>query len=113
MQSELGIPDMAQAVPKSKHEVIEYYDQEAARYHELYGEDLLSQEFYPANAVRLEIIIDRLKKRGATRVLDAGCGSGQPLIRMLREGFDAYGFDFSPKMAQASKRALSEVGLDP
>jgi SAM-dependent methyltransferase len=96
-----------------KDQVIAYYDQEANKYEELYEKSLLDQEFYPANAVRLEIVIDRLKARGARTVLDIGCGSGQPLLRMLNEGFDARGFDFSPKMVAAAQRALADSGHDP
>lgn len=102
-----------QPSPSLKDKVIAFYDQESARYGELYTEPLDAQEFYPANAVRLELILGRLKEIGAKRVLDIGCGSGQPLLRLLREGFDARGFDFSSGMVESARTALQKGGEDP
>jgi hypothetical protein len=52
--------------PKSlKEKVIAYYDQEAAAYSELYTKAALDTEFYPANAVRLDMIVDLVRARGA------------------------------------------------
>lgn len=96
-----------------KKRVIQYYDQEAPCYIELYRAEQMGQEFYPANAIRLEIVVSRLKARGARRVLDIGCGSGGPLVRFLKEGFDARGIDFSPGMVNAARQVLVEGGLDP
>ncbi len=96
-----------------KDKVVAYYDQESARYGELYTAPLDAQEFYPANAVRFEIILDRLKEIGAKRVLDIGCGSGQPLLRLLREGFDARGFDFSSGMVESARVTLQKGDQDP
>jgi SAM-dependent methyltransferase len=47
-------------------------------------------------------ILARLAATGARRVLDAGCGTGQHVAALLREGFDAHGADASEEMlAQA------------
>ncbi len=95
-----------------KQLVIDYYDQEAAQYQDYYTKSLLDQEFYPANAIRLDMIVDRLKELGKKSILDVGCGSGQPMIRLLNESFDAVGFDFSPKMTEAAKKALARAGFE-
>jgi SAM-dependent methyltransferase len=94
-----------------KRKIVEYYDQEAAQYSDLYTLPLLEQEFYPANAVRLEIILDILRSRSARTLLDVGCGSGHPLVRFLRLGFDAYGLDFSPMMVARAKELLAAESL--
>lgn len=96
-----------------KEKVISYYDQEAAAYAELYTRSAQDTEYYPANAVRLDMIIDLLAGRDARTLLDAGCGSGQPLLRFLREGYDARGFDFSPRMVENAQAALREAKQDP
>ena len=96
-----------------KDRVVAYYDQEAAQYDKLYTSESGAHEFYPANAVRLEIIVDLLREHAASSVLDVGCGSGQPLLRFLNEGHDASGFDFSPKMVEVAQAALREAGQDP
>jgi SAM-dependent methyltransferase len=98
---------------EEKERVVRYYDQEAAGYVELYRRDRMEQEVYPANDVRLELVVERLQAAGCRRVLDVGCGSGAPLARFLREGFDAIGFDFSPKMVEAARQVLREEGLEP
>lgn len=96
-----------------KKRLIEYYDQEAPRYIELYRTEHMRQEFYPANVIRLEIVVGRLKARGARRVFDVGCGSGGPLVRFLREGFEARGIDFSLGMVEAARQIVAESGFDP
>jgi hypothetical protein len=65
----------------AKKKVIEYYDQEALKYSELYTVERLNQEFYPANSIRLELILDRLTTLGVKSVLDVGCGSRMPRRR--------------------------------
>ena len=97
----------------TKQRLISYYDQEARQYDELYEKPLLEQEFYPANAIRLRIILDILADRGCRALLDVGCGSGLPLVRFLREGFDARGVDFSPGMVEAARMALSRHDWEP
>jgi SAM-dependent methyltransferase len=97
----------------AKQRVIDYYNQEAAGYIEQYQVPALEQEFYPANDIRLAIVIDRLAHLGCRTVLDIGCGSGGPLLRMLAEGFDARGVDFAPAMVECAKQTLAAAGHDP
>lgn len=51
-------------------------------------------------------VLKRLREVGAKRVLDAGCGTGQHVAALLREGFDAHGADVSEDML-ARARALT------
>jgi SAM-dependent methyltransferase len=99
--------------PSAKERVIAYYDQEADRYIDLYRGDRMEREVYPANDIRLEIIVARLRELGVRTVLDIGCGSGGPLTRFLDEGFDARGIDFSEGMVTAARDVLSAAGHDP
>ena len=88
-----------------------FYDAQAATYADSnYGD---ASEEYPANAIRLKHVLDILKGAGVKRVLDIGCGSGLPLLRMLESGFDAVGFDFSPRMVEESRQLLGEQGQSP
>ena len=96
-----------------KQKVIEYFDQEAANYISLYRKDRMDQEFYPANHVRLELIIKRLAELKCRTVLDLGCGSGGTLCRFIEEGFDPVGVDFSQGMVDAAKAVLAEQGFEP
>lgn len=99
--------------PKQKQRVIAYYDQEADRYIDLYRGDRMEREVYPANDIRLEIIVRRLRDVRAHTVLDIGCGSGRPLLRFLEEGLEAVGVDFSPRMVDAARVVLVDAGHDP
>jgi SAM-dependent methyltransferase len=56
------------------------------------------------------MIIELLRARGTRTLLDVRCGSGQPLLRFLREGYDARGFDFSPRMVECARGALRDAG---
>lgn len=99
--------------PPEKQRVIAYYDQEAAAYIDLYRGDRMEREVYPANDVRLEIIVARLRELGVRTVLDIGCGSAGPLVRFLDEGLDARGVDFSEGMVAAAREVLTSAGHDP
>jgi SAM-dependent methyltransferase len=88
-----------------------FYDHEAAGYADSsYGDD---PRRYPANRIRLRHVLDVLKAKGARRVLDVGCGSGTPMLRMLEAGFDVSGFDFSDAMVEEARKLLSGRGHDP
>lgn len=93
-----------------KENVRKYYDQEAKKYVQLYnGED----PRYPANLIRLNIIVKRLAKNNVETVLDIGCGTCVPMIRLLKEGFSCKGFDFSSEMVKEGKEILKKEGFDP
>ncbi|MEM7031042.1 MAG: 3' terminal RNA ribose 2'-O-methyltransferase Hen1 [Chloroflexota bacterium] len=57
---------------------------------------------------RLEAVLDTLKRRGATRVLDLGCGEGR-LLRMLLQDpsfTEIVGMDISVRQLEIAKRRL-------
>jgi SAM-dependent methyltransferase len=95
-----------------KEKIIAYYNQEAKDYINQYKKPAMEQEVYPANAIRLEIILKLLHEHNCKSVLDVGCGSGGPLIRFLQEGYDACGFDFSEEMVSTCKKQLQNEGFD-
>lgn len=47
-------------------------------------------EFYPEHRFRLNLFLDLLAKIRPKKVLDIGCGSGDPLSVILGKGHDAY-----------------------
>lgn len=94
---------------KAKSQVIKFYDQEASKYTQQYQPDY--SEEYPANAIRLKMVMDLLKKQGVKKVLDIGCGSGKPMIELMKNGYDVVGFDFSKEMVKAGKHELKKAGF--
>lgn len=104
-------PDAQGGSSEWKQKARSFYDKEASRYADSsYGDD---PRRYPANRIRLRHVLEVLKARVARRLLDVGCGSGTPMLRMLEAGFDASGFDFSDAMVAEARRLLSENGHDP
>lgn len=93
-----------------KQYIKRYYDKQAKEYGDIYKDNF---EGYPANQIRLELIIKRLKEKNAKTVLDCGCGTCGPMIRLLDEGFDVKGFDFSEEMVNQGKEELKKSDYDP
>lgn len=50
-------------------------------------------------------------RRSAVRILEAGCGSGANLWMIAREGFDAYGLDFSTASIALCRQMLARYGV--
>jgi SAM-dependent methyltransferase len=67
---------------------------------------------YPDHVYRLRIFEDLLTKIKPTTVLDAGCGSGVPLVTFLKAGYDAYGFDRSPEMVEETQKRVKNSGFE-
>ena len=80
-----------------------YYDQEAQNYKKMYEQ---GYKYYPANLIRLRLIIKRLKENNSKQILDTGCGTAIPMIKLLKKGFDVRGFDYSKNMISLGKREL-------
>jgi len=98
--------DLASGKEKSK----EYYDQVAHTYKQMYEENY---EKYPANLIRLKMLVRKLKERNTKTVLDVGCGTCAPMLKLLKEGFDVRGCDFSAEMIRIGKDQLLKEKYDP
>lgn len=75
------------------------------------------------NAIATEYLASRTKKSAdlqlldefsrklpaRARVLDAGCGAGLPVTRVLSEKFDVTGVDFSEKQIELAKKNVSKA----
>lgn len=89
-----------------KKDTIRFYNQEASGYTKKYYTETTP------NSIRLNLILKRFKELKCKTVVDAGCGSGFPVLTFLKNGFNARGFDFSPEMVNVSKDALKKEGYD-
>lgn len=65
---------------------------------------------YPDHIFRLNIFDNLLASLQPRNILDAGCGSGIPLLNFLNNDFDAYGFDLSLEMVAQAKKNVSRWG---
>jgi ubiquinone/menaquinone biosynthesis C-methylase UbiE len=64
-------------------------------------------ESHPNDVELLQELIQHLP-RGA-RVLDAGCGSGVPVTRILSQSFEVVGVDFSEEQIRLARRLVPEA----
>ena len=67
---------------------------------------------YPDHVYRLSIFENLLQEIKPRTVVDAGCGSGVPLVAFLENGYDAYGFDLSPEMVSEAKKRVGGAGFE-
>ena len=88
-------------VEESKKIVREGYDAIAERYLVARGES------YPRDVELLQELIQRLP--GGARVLDAGCGSGVPVTRVLVQFFEVVGVDFSEEQIRLARELVPEA----
>src|SRR3990167_5401653 len=91
-----------------KRQQIAYYDEEARRgYADKHYGDAVGTG-YRANYFRVQKVLALLHAHpGTKKVLDVGCGDGWPLLCMLRDRFDAEGFDLSRPMLEAAEKRLT------
>ncbi len=69
------------------------------------------KESYPANVKRLEIFLSLLKKYKPKKIVDAGCGSGMPLIKFKKKGYNITGYDKAKNMVKLAKDNLIKNNL--
>ncbi len=89
---------------------LDYYNQEAENYKAMY---MPNYEKYPANLIRLKMMTKILKRSKKKTVLDAGCGSATPMIKLIKSGFDVNGFDYSKEMVKYGQNELKSHKLSP
>lgn len=95
---------------KGKQKAKKYYDQGAVENIKQYQK---GYEKYPDNVIRINFVIERLKKNKVKTVLDVGCGTCWPMLQLLKNGFTVKGFDFSKEMVEQGKKELIKAGYDP
>jgi SAM-dependent methyltransferase len=76
-------------------------------------DDLFKQERYRWEEPH-DLVVNfatELKRRGARRVLDLGCGAGRHVVYLARAGFDVCGTDVSPRGLDYTRAWLDKEGL--
>ena len=68
---------------------------------------------YPADFKREQIFVKLLKKHKPKKIIDAGCGSGMPLIDIKKRGYDIIGYDKAKNMVSEAKENLKKNRLSP
>jgi len=68
--------------------------------------------FYLQPHSALSAFINLCKKKGITKVLDLGCGTGRHIVKLAEEGFNVSGIDFSPSAASLAEKWLHQKNLE-
>ena len=94
--------------------VSSHYDGSASTYGDQYDPDKLwTNEEYPANYFRLQLVQRLLARAGVTSLYELGVGDATPLCRIGATGIRVAGNDLSPEMVKVAKANLARHGLDP
>ncbi len=95
----------------NKENMIRWYNEHSENYDQ--ESFTQSDDLYGGDAFRIELVAQTLKQLKPKSVLDIGCGTGMPMMRLLQEGFNVRGFDLSPGMIEQAKKKLVAKGQDP
>ena len=68
---------------------------------------------YPSDFKREQIFLKILEKHKPKKIIDAGCGSGMPLIDIKKRGFNIIGYDKAKNMVLEAKENLKKNSLSP
>ncbi len=66
----------------------------------------------PPNAQRLKIFINLINKHKPQNIVDAGCGTAMPMIKILKLGYKISGYDKSKNMIEKAKNLIKSNGFD-
>ena len=95
---------------KNKVDAFIKFGELANSYGDQYSEMDFSKE-YPADKFRLDIACALLEQIQPKLSLDVGCGTGDPLVHMLKKGLSIEGFDYSKEMLEKAKSNLERAGF--
>jgi SAM-dependent methyltransferase len=94
--------------------VSSHYDGSAASYFEQFDpERIWTNEEYPANYFRLQLVQRLLAEAGVTSLYELGVGDATPLSTIGSTGIHVAGHDISPEMVKFARANMEAKGLDP
>lgn len=94
--------------PFDAHDTIRWYDEHSQNYDaESFTQ---SDDQYGGDVYRIELVRQLMAQHKPASILDVGCGTGEPMVNLLADGFNVRGFDFSPGMISIAKQKLRDRG---
>lgn len=94
--------------------VASHYDGSASTYADQYdAKKIWTNEEYPSNYFRLELVQRLLASADATSVYELGVGDATPLVRIATTGIRVAGNDVSPEMVKFARSNMESHGFDP
>lgn len=107
-----GIPDFVMAIQQQASPVgnQEFYRSRAHEYDR--GNDVMFKMLQCEQGPAREDLIDTLKLRPGSRVLEIGCGTCRDTLHLLARDATVYAGDLSQEMLTIGKQRLHEAGAD-
>ncbi len=94
--------------------VASHYDGSASTYADQYDpQKIWTNEEYPANYFRLELVRRLLNNAGVTSLYEHGVGDATPLVHIASDGIRVAGNDVSPRMVKYAQENMRANGLNP
>jgi ubiquinone/menaquinone biosynthesis C-methylase UbiE len=103
---------MEQARSETKKELARFYNGDARHYHEIHYID--KKETYTPlkqRQIYIEEMIESLALPRGAKVLDVGCGPGQLVLNLLKQGYDVKGVDISSGMVDEARMLVRANGF--
>jgi len=82
------------------------------RYTNIYKKENFEKD-YPANKYRLLLVKKIIKNYKIKSILDVGCGTGQPMVSFLKDGYNIHGYDKAINMIELGKKNLLKNKFKP
>ncbi len=89
---------------KNKELVKKFFDEQGKIWNKVYVE----QTEYPTAPERMRVTLEVLKDKEGLNIIDLGCGAGQLVIELAKQGHRAYGVDFSQTMIDMANENNTE-----
>ncbi len=71
----------------------------------------MSEPFTRNTILEVDFVLEELKLKPSSHILDVGCGTGRHSVELARRGFRVIGIDISSGMLVEAKEAAQKVGV--
>jgi len=94
-----------------KRSISEYFDRTASQYRDVHYTNHHNLSPHEYRKAYIEQMLQRQRIPAGARVLDVGCGPGELVLSLLREGYDVWAVDISQQMVDETARAMEKNGF--
>jgi ubiquinone/menaquinone biosynthesis C-methylase UbiE len=95
-----------------KKRLVDHYDVDAKLYHHVHYIERAEYSPLAWRQAYVERTLAEHRVAAGVPILDIGCGPGELVLSLLRQGFDARGIDISAGMVDVATRLLASNGFD-
>lgn len=97
------------SIKYNRDALMRWYNEHSANYDK--ESFIQNDNQYGGDLYRIALVADLISSLKPKRILDIGCGTAEPMLKVLKNGFDVRGFDLSPGMIEQAKKKLKANGF--